>query len=108
MAALLLAWLPYFFLFDPGVVTQDTYDEINQAVGNTALNDHHPIAYTAFLKLTLHFGVLLMGNIGGGIVVCSLVQMALLALILALAITLIDIEPCYGWLLRIAALFSLH
>lgn len=47
-------------------MTQDTYDEINQAVGNTALTDHHPIAYTAFLKLTLHFGVLLMGNIGGG------------------------------------------
>lgn len=104
VAALLLAWLPYFFLLDPGVVTQDTYDEINQAVGNTALNDHHPIAYTAFLKLTLHFGVLLMGNIGGGVVVCSLVQMTLLALILALAITLIDIEPCYGWLLRIACL----
>ena len=62
MIFLLLAWLPYFLYLYPGEVTTDSISELNQAEGNEALSNHHPIAHTFMIRLLFELGLKLFNG----------------------------------------------
>lgn len=101
----LLCWLPYLIILFPGVATFDTFDQINQGLGYTALKDHHPFMHTVIQGQLIGLGRTLFGSIYSGIVVATVVQMILLSAICALCVsTFGDVKA------RIAGLafFALH
>lgn len=53
---LFVAWLPYFLTYYPGFIFADTIGSIMEAVGETALTNHHPVFYTLFIKVCLKIG----------------------------------------------------
>ncbi|MDE5854374.1 MAG: hypothetical protein K2H19_04850, partial [Ruminococcus sp.] len=62
MVCMLLAWLPYFLMLYPADITTDSISELNQAVGNEALSNHHPIAHTMMIKLLFNLGQFLFNG----------------------------------------------
>lgn len=62
MLCMLLVWLPYFLMLYPGDITTDSISELNQAAGNEALSNHHPIAHTMMIKLFFSLGQILFNG----------------------------------------------
>ncbi len=76
-----LCWLPYFLSYYPGNLSIDSYASISQAMGTEMLSNHHPVMFTAFVKICLAVGSL-FGGMEAGIAVFSIIQMAAFALTL--------------------------
>ena len=76
---ILLVWIPYLLKYYPGIVTSDSYTQIEQAIGKIPLQDHHPIAHTAIVSLCINLGLILFKNINTAIALYSLVSMLLMA-----------------------------
>ncbi|MBR1555744.1 MAG: hypothetical protein IJ644_10215, partial [Oscillospiraceae bacterium] len=51
-----LCWFPYFLYLYPAEVTADSISELNQAEGNEALSNHHPLAHTFMIKIFFDLG----------------------------------------------------
>ena len=67
-------------IYWPGFIFGDSLSSLSQAMGWTALNNHHPVAYTIYLKCWLKFaGILGLGNtVGVGMSsICQSVLMSL-------------------------------
>ena len=45
-------WLTVFY---PGVMSTDSWDQWNQAMGAVALVDHHPFVHTLYIKFLTYF-----------------------------------------------------
>lgn len=67
-------WLPYLYVYYPGFIFGDSFSSIAQALGKSSLNNHHPIAYTLFIRLCLNIGMAL-GDITLGCAIYSISQM---------------------------------
>ena len=76
-----LAWMPYFLKFYPGIVTSDSYWQIEQALGIEKLSNHHPILHTAIIAICLKLGQIFSSNINIGIAIYSIFQMTIMALL---------------------------
>ena len=79
LVLMVLAWLPYFLYLYPGEVTADSISELNQAEGNEALSNHHPIAHTFMIKIFFELGLKLFGNDNAALATYSICQSILLA-----------------------------
>lgn len=55
-AVIFAAWLPYYLTYYPGGIYSDTFASIYMAIGDTPLNNKHPIIYTLLLKAFIAFG----------------------------------------------------
>ena len=84
---ILLAWIPYLLRYFPGIVTPDSYTQIEQAIGITKLSNHHPIAHTAIISFCVNLGLLIFKNINSAIVLYSIVSMILMAILDAIVLT---------------------
>ena len=72
-------WIPYLVVYWPGFVFPDCLVSIDQALGNAAWSNHHPVAYTAFLLACLKaVGLFGLGNTAG-IGLSTVVQMLFMA-----------------------------
>lgn len=61
----------YFLTYYPACLTVDSYDQIKQALGLTQLSNHHPVLYTAYLKLCISVGDLCGGDINTGLAIAA-------------------------------------
>ncbi|MBS5399814.1 MAG: hypothetical protein KHY08_12050 [Lachnospiraceae bacterium] len=75
LACLLVLWLPYLFVYYPGFIFGDTLYSILQAIGGVALDNHHPVFYTLFIKFCLKLGNILGGSNTVGCVIYCIFQM---------------------------------
>lgn len=41
---------PYLIVYWPGLIFGDLLSSLSQALGSAPLSNHHPVAYTLFLK----------------------------------------------------------
>ena len=74
-----LLWVPYLIIYWPGFIFDDTLWSISQALGDSALNNHHPVAYTAFLAACFKaVGFLGLGHTAG-VGLSTVIQMAFMA-----------------------------
>lgn len=86
---LLLAWLPYFLVYYPGLIYGDSMNSITEAMHRAAYENHFPLFYTLFVELCLRIGMS-FANITVGCAIYTLVQMVGLALILAYMLCWMD------------------
>lgn len=104
---LFVAWLPYLFVYSPGFVFNDTIASIEQALGWEALNNHHPIVYTLFIKFCFKIGNFLGDNTIGCIIYC-LIQMLYMSIALSYLINWLhkrfDINK--NWLIVLIAFYG--
>lgn len=56
---LVIAWIPWFLNQYPAVMTADTSDQLEMALGLEPLTNHHPVFYTFLLKGFLWLGTLI-------------------------------------------------
>lgn len=79
MAVMLIAWLPSFLFLYPGVITEDSIWQLQQAAGQTELTNHHPILHTMIIRLIYYTGKTLFGNDTDAVVLYSVVQQLFLS-----------------------------
>lgn len=77
---IIICWLPYFLYNFPGIVTVDSYYQIDQIEINVYSN-WHPVSHTLFIKPFYELGKIIFKSSMGGIAVFSVVQMIIMALI---------------------------
>jgi len=76
---IIIAWLPYFLRYYPGLLTADSCAQISQALGINILSSHHPVFHTAIISIFVNIGTSLMGNINTGVAIYTLFQMLMMA-----------------------------
>ena len=105
----LAVWSIYLWIFHPGVVTEDTYVQINQGLGFTELKDHHPFIHTLIIGLFVRIGRSIFGTIASGIIVYTIFQMIVLAFIASASVFYLfrkGLHPLAVW--GIFAFYLLH
>ena len=75
---LLLAWLPGYLAYYPGICAYDTPVQTGQIMERYYF-DHHPIVHTLFLQGMLWLGNGIFGSVNAGMAFYTAVQMFLLA-----------------------------
>ena len=79
---ILLAWLPCYLAYYPGICAYDTPVQLEQIMSE-AYNTHHPIAHTLLIEWTLNLGKNLFGDINTGVAIFIFIQMTILAYTMA-------------------------
>lgn len=75
---LLLAWLPTYLAYYPGICAYDAPVQTGQIMEHYYF-DHHPIVHTLFLQGMLWLGSHIFGSVNAGMAFYTAVQMLLLA-----------------------------
>lgn len=75
---LLLAWLPVYLAYYPGICAYDAPVQTGQIMDHYYF-DHHPIVHTLFLQGMLWLGSRIFGSVNAGMALYTAVQMLLLA-----------------------------
>lgn len=83
---MILAWTPYFLRYFPGIVTSDSYSQIEQTIGILSPDDHHPITHTAIIGVFVNLGLLILKNINAGIALYSIASMIIMAILNSLVL----------------------
>lgn len=74
-----LAYLPFFLRYYPGIITSDSYSQIEQMIGILEPEDHHPITHTAIIGIFANIGLKMFNNINTGIALYSIFSMLMMA-----------------------------
>ena len=99
---LLLAWLPVYLAYYPGICAYDAPVQTGQIMEHYYF-DHHPIVHTLFLQGVLWLGTQLFGSVNAGMALYTAVQMLLLAGSMAYGLLVLHRrQAAAGW--QIAAL----
>lgn len=80
-----IAWIPYFLNYYPGVITQDSMQQICQSLGINNLTNHHPVFHTFFISIAMNIGKII-GNYNIGVAIYSVAQMLVTSGIFSFAI----------------------
>lgn len=83
---ILLAWLPYFFRYYPGLLTADSCSQVAQAIGLTELSNHHPILHTGIISIWVNIGKNIFGDINIGVAFYTIFQMIMMAIMFSIVI----------------------
>lgn len=91
---LLLAWLPFYLAYYPGICAYDVPVQAGQIVSGQ-YNEHHPLAHTLLIGAAMHLGEA-FGDINLGIACLTALQLLLLALSIAMGICLLHRRELSG------------
>lgn len=80
--AIFIFWTPYLLVYFPGILNSDTSDQLSQALGDTPLNNQHPVLVALFISLFTHIALFLSNNFYAAIALTTVAQMAIAALTL--------------------------
>lgn len=72
-------WLPYFLMLYPGDITADSISELNQAVKDEPLSNHHPIVHTMMIRICYNLGFALFHDETKAVATYSVIQMLFMA-----------------------------
>lgn len=75
-----VSWVPYLLKYYPGIVTSDSYTQIEQMIGRITLQDHHPIAHTFIVGIFIKIGLLIFKDINAAIALYSIGSIVMMAL----------------------------
>lgn len=76
----MLAYFPYFLYLYPGVMTPDSVNQLEQALGMIPYSNHHPWAHTLFIKLCFNIGYKITGDRNVGVAVYTIAQMLIVSM----------------------------
>ncbi len=80
---MILAWLPYFLKYCPGILTSDSIKQIEQIVGTAELSNHHPILHTGIISVFINAGTNIFDDINVGVALYTVFQMLAMAIMFA-------------------------
>lgn len=101
---LLLCWLPALLSLFPGAFSYDAHQEWEQ-VAQGAITSHHPVIHVLFAGGLVESLRALTGSYNVGIAVCSVLQMVILANVLAYTISFLRKFQVPEWVQLFAILF---
>ncbi len=78
-AVMLVLWLPYYLLAYPSVITADSINQLNQAVKDAELSNHHPVVHTAVIRLCYQLGFALFHDETKAVATYTVLQMLVTA-----------------------------
>ena len=114
----LVFWGIYFAVFYPGLITNDSYTQLYQAVGAAPYSNHHPWIHTLLIKLFYELGFAFTHSIQTAVAVYTLAQMIILAGIYSYVLTffykkglpaiLIFILYCFYILFPVNAMYAVY
>lgn len=79
-------WSVYYFIFFPGIVTPDSWYQIEQGMGFVPLTDEHPFLHTLIQGSIIKFGTLIFGAVNDAIPLCVFIQMICMAFIVSFSV----------------------
>ena len=104
LVLLLLAWLPVYLAYYPGICAYDAPVQTGQIMEHYYF-DHHPIVHTLFLQGMLWLGSHVFGSVNAGMALYTAVQMLLLAGSMAYALSVLHRRKiAAGWQLAVQLL----
>lgn len=74
-----IAWIPYFVSYYPGIISPDSYSQIQQIMGDMTLSNHHPIFHTSIIGVFINIGLGIFKDINIAISLYTVFQMIVLA-----------------------------
>ena len=83
---ILVAWLPYFLTYHPGLLTSDSITQVEESLGITEISNHHPIFSTAIISVFINIGVKWFNNINVGVALFSAFQMIIMSTIFSIVL----------------------
>ncbi|MFI3201036.1 MAG: DUF6020 family protein [Eubacteriales bacterium] len=78
----MIAWIPYYLTYFPGIISNDALSMIRQCIGTEVLNNHHPILFTLFMKLILVIGMSVT-SLNGAVGIFCAVHMVVFAFVVS-------------------------
>ncbi|MCL1851858.1 MAG: DUF6020 family protein [Peptococcaceae bacterium] len=82
---ILAAWVPFFIMYYPGILTFDSMSQIHQIMGHIPMNASHPILHTFIISIFVKIGDGL-GNMNIAVALFSITQMLLMSCIFAFSV----------------------
>lgn len=74
MLLLMAAYLPVLIISYPGIITEDSVNQISQIFGYLPLANDHPVAHTALMGVFLRAGNQVFGDINAGLFLYTVAQ----------------------------------
>ena len=84
-AVMILLSLPWYLHCFPGIVTQDSADQINDAITLNGIRDHHSAFLTLMMRLVIVPVRQLTGSLQNGVAVTSFLQMLIVTFVFSFA-----------------------
>ncbi len=105
MILILLAWLPYFLRYYPGLLTADSCAQMAQAIGIAELSNHHPIFHTGIITLFVNLGKGIFGSINTGVAFYTIFQMIAMAIMFSIVLGYLSKRKAPLWVRIVALLY---
>ncbi len=102
---LLACWAPYLVLLWPGTVSNDSINQLAQALGLMPLSGGNPLFQTGLIWLAVQVGQTLFGSADAAVALYTVTQGVLMAWLLGYALNRIARSRAPGWLGWFAAAF---
>ena len=84
---LFVVWFVFFLAYYPGLYSPDSIWQLQQAMGDSDLSNHHPVIHTLLMRLILRLGMLLFnGSLRSATALLSVVQMLFLSVCMAFSV----------------------
>lgn len=77
----MVAWMPYFTALWPGVLTNDSIDEMKEVLKIESYSNHHPWIHMLTIKLFYSVGEMLFHNVNAGVAAYTVASMMIMAVI---------------------------
>ena len=100
-----ICYLPYFLYLFPGVMTPDSINQLEQAIGLQPYSNHHPWVHTLIIKLCFNIGNAITGDPEAGIAFYSVFQMIMGSLTASYVVSTLKQLKVKKYILIFAALF---
>lgn len=71
----MIAWMPYFLNYYPGITSYDTNYQLMQGYGVQPYSNHHPILHTLIITTIVKIGYAMTNSYNFGIALCAIIQM---------------------------------
>ena len=85
-AVCFLCWLPYFLIYFPGWVSNDTVWQLEQACGWVEPSNHHPWMHTMIIKAFFMLGFRIFRTYTGAVATFVFAQMVFMSLVYAVVL----------------------
>ncbi len=82
---ILIAWIPYFLNYYPGIISPDSFAQICEGLGRYTLSNHHPVFHTFIIKCAIALGNAIK-DYNLGVAIYSVFQMIFTSSIFSFAI----------------------
>ena len=101
----ILCWMPYYLYQYPGIMTPDSINQFEQALGLIEYSNHHPFVHTMIFSLFYHIGFFISGNMVTAVGFYTFFQMCFLALSIFYLLKTLEFFDVRREILVVIALF---